>query len=59
MGGNLRFSLTETQKVRDITLELTAGVKDGKEIGTVASSIARSVALEFRLHHINQWFSSL
>jgi hypothetical protein len=50
MGGNLRFSLTETQKVRDITLELTAGVKDGKEIGTVASFNARSVALEFRLH---------
>jgi hypothetical protein len=41
--------VNRAQKARNITLELTAGVKDGNEIDTVTSFNARSVALEFRL----------
>jgi hypothetical protein len=47
---NLHLSSTGARKATNITLELTAGVKDGREIDTVTSFNARSVALEFRLH---------
>jgi hypothetical protein len=46
---NLHLSSTGAQKATNTTLELTAGVKDGREIDTVTSFNAWSVTLEFRL----------